>query len=320
MGIKLNRINLLVTKKCNLRCRMCDYRISSFFQKELTFSDIIKIIDQGKALGMKQLEISGGEPMVRKDIYEIISYATSQGIQVLMMTNGVLIGETEVKKLIEAGLNGIVVSLEGYQEMNDQIRGKGNYEKAINAIKLFKEYSNEIRIIKIGMTISKYNYKLIYSFTKFLFEEIGINSISYNAFNKDMLLERTYKQRNLEFDMKEEDIIELEEELEKIILYSKCHEGDLEFPPESYLKKIPDYFKKESMVPEHGCFSPMTGCCIDPAGQVFGCWADSRKMGDILENDLEKILLSDVYQNFCKDARERRCVGCLSACFMNVHE
>ncbi|WP_455717595.1 radical SAM protein [Anaerosporobacter sp.] len=318
MEIKINRINLLITKKCNLRCRMCDYRLNSFFLKEITFSDIIKIIDQGKALGMKELEISGGEPMVRKDIYDIISYATSQGIQVLMMTNGVLIGEKEVKKLIEAGLNGIVISLEGNQDINDQIRGVGNYERAINAIKYFKEYSNQTNIIKVGMTISKYNYKVIHTFTKFLFDKIGINSISYNAFNKDMLLERTYQQRNLEFDMKEENIVELEEELEKIILYSKCHEG--EFPPESYIKKIPDYFQKKTMVPKHGCISPMTGCCIDAAGQVFGCWSDGRIMGNVLENSLEEILLSEVYQIFCKDARERRCNGCLSACFMNIHE
>lgn len=316
--IRINRINLLITKKCNLRCRMCDYRLSSFFLKEITFSDIINIIDQGKALGMKQLEISGGEPMVRKDIYDIISYATSQGIQVLIMTNGVLIGENEAEKLVQAGLNGIVISLEGNQEINDQIRGAGNYEKAINAIKYLKVYSDRIKIIKVGITVSKYNYQVIYPFTKFLFDDIGINAISYNAFNKDMLLERSYQQRNMEFDMKEEDIVELKDELEKIIMYSKYQEG--EFPPESYMNKIPAYFEKKSMVPKHGCMSPMTGCCIDSSGQIFGCWSDGRIMGNILDNNLEDILLSEKYQKFCTDAREKRCNGCLSACFMNVHD
>src|SRR5690606_12895269 len=157
--VSIKRLNLLISKRCNLHCRMCDYRLGSLFTKELTIDQIKDLIHDAVDLGLEQLELSGGEPMLYKDIYKVIEYGKSFGLKIMMMTNGVLIGEDEVEKLVFSGLQGVVISLEGFEEINDKIRGLGNYEKAINAIKGFQKQKKHMDFIKVGITISQYNYR-----------------------------------------------------------------------------------------------------------------------------------------------------------------
>ena len=73
MDVKLERINLLITKECNLWCRMCDYRMFREDSRELTFQQIQSLIGDARDLGVKQLEITGGEPMLRSEVYDIAS-------------------------------------------------------------------------------------------------------------------------------------------------------------------------------------------------------------------------------------------------------
>ena len=73
--LNLKRLNLLITKRCNLHCRMCDYRLRSYFVKEIKYEKIEELLCEAKSIGVNQLEISGGEPMMHKDIYKIIKYA-----------------------------------------------------------------------------------------------------------------------------------------------------------------------------------------------------------------------------------------------------
>lgn len=72
MDVKLERINLLITKECNLWCRMCDYRMFRKDSRELTFQQIQTIIGDARDLGVKRLEITGGEPMIRREVYDMM--------------------------------------------------------------------------------------------------------------------------------------------------------------------------------------------------------------------------------------------------------
>lgn len=313
----LKRLNLLITKRCNLHCRMCDYRLTSFFVKELSFDRIISLIDEASDMGLKQLEISGGEPMLRERIYEIIAYAASIGLKTMMMTNGVLIGKEEAKRLVDSDLNGVVISLEGWEEMNDAIRGKGSYKKAVSAIGYLKEWEDRLDFIKVGVTISKHNYLSIFPFTKYLFEELGINAISYNPFNKDMLMKANFENRKNEFVMEADFSGSLKNQLEMIIEYSKKIKG--EFPPENYLRKIPGYFEGVSMVPNRGCTQPLEGCTVDSGGSVYPCWGESVLMGNLNESALKDIVASERYVNHCSRVAAGKCKGCLSACYVDIH-
>ncbi len=316
-NIKLKRINLLVAKYCNLRCRMCDYRINTIITKQLSFEQISTLLNEAADMGLELLELSGGEPMTRKDIFDIINLSRDLKVKTLMMTNGVLIDEKQAKNLVDCGLNGVVISLEGFEELNDKLRGQGSYIKALNAIKYFQKYADKMDIIKVGITLSKYNYQSINQFIKYLVEEIGVRFISINPFNGNMLYEKNLEKRKEEFEITQYFIPYLKDELEKLIAYSK--EAKIEIPPENYLMKIPRYFLGESMVPELGCSEPVFGCSIDSNGGVYPCWGDPVKTGNIKVDSIKNIISSDLYMEFCNNAADGKCKGCLAACHSHAH-
>lgn len=314
--IKLKRMNLLITKYCNLRCRMCDYRLNSFYVKEMTFEVIKNLLKDAKDLGLELLEISGGEPMVRKEIYEIISYAHTLELDVMMMTNGVLIGPKEAEKLVDVGLTDVVISLEGFEELNDQIRGKGNFQKAILAIRSFLELGDRMNTIGVGITVSRVNYKELYDFTRYLVEEIGVPSISYNPFTGEMLHKKNYDIRKNEFEFSSEELNDLKKELTKLITYREDSPSWLPHP--DYFKKMPDYFAGKSMKPLQGCIEPQSSCGILSEGQVFPC-LKGYSVGNVKETSLKEIIASEKYQKYIKLAAQGKCRGCLTSCYFDAH-
>ncbi len=166
-----------ITTRCNLYC----YSSSSSkgFRGPSTFS-ILKFIDDLKTAGGTSIIFSGGEPLLREDIYDLIEYASERGLDVKISTNGTLIDEDTVKKLVKAGLRKVLVSLDGLRpETHEAIRGKGTFEKVLKAIKLLKkakmgvvvEYTmNTINISDIT------NLELLKKFAK----EYNVNILLYD--------------------------------------------------------------------------------------------------------------------------------------------
>ncbi len=105
---------------------------------ELSTDEAKNLIDQIADMGFIFLTITGGEPLTRKDIYELIRYATLKGILVTLCTNGSLIdGDTE-DKLIRSGLKYASISLDGCKEFHDANRSH-TYDKTLSAIDYLKK-------------------------------------------------------------------------------------------------------------------------------------------------------------------------------------
>jgi MoaA/NifB/PqqE/SkfB family radical SAM enzyme len=317
ISVSIKKINLLFSAWCNLHCKMCDYRLRAFGRKELSFEQITELIKDASKIGVELIVLSGGEPMTRKDIYEVIAFTSSLNIRTSMVTNGTLIGEEEAQKLVDSGLIAANISLEGFEEINDAIRGKGSFKKALNSISEFQKYRDKLQYINVGVTISKSNYKQLYDFTKFLVEEIGINSISYNPFDKEMLFAESYKDVKDMFCITPDMLEELSEELERILEYSKIKGIDI--PPEKYLRKIPGYFAGESMLPKKPCYEPFIGCSINCTGEVYACWGEAEEVGNLNDASLIDIINSKEYKDMCIKAYTLKCKGCCKACHARVH-
>ena len=150
-----------ITHMCNLRCKHCYANAGKRIEEEFSLEEIKKIVDELDSLGTVLIALAGGEPMLRKDIYEIISYIKSKGMEVFLNTNGTMINEDTIIELINAGLTHIEISVDGLEEDHDFIRGKGSFEKVLNALEICKKYN-----IKVGImsTLFKHNYKNIPNF------------------------------------------------------------------------------------------------------------------------------------------------------------
>ena len=102
---------------------------------DMTFEEAKTFIDQLLAADVFQINIGGGEPFIREDIWDILEYCHRHMMVTCVSTNGSLIDETTAKRLAAMPYNYLQVSLDGADEKtNDAIRGEGTYRFAMNAI------------------------------------------------------------------------------------------------------------------------------------------------------------------------------------------
>lgn len=130
-----------VTDSCQCSCAHCGVSTNSTNCGEFSLEQMYSLIDELKLLNVRRLYLFGGEPLLRRDIIDIIGYATSRKMLVEMDSNGILLTKENVNLLKKAGLKQVRVSLDSHLESeHDQSRGLiGTYKKAIEGIKNCKE-------------------------------------------------------------------------------------------------------------------------------------------------------------------------------------
>ncbi|KAB2912445.1 MAG: heme d1 biosynthesis radical SAM protein NirJ [Hyphomicrobiaceae bacterium] len=137
-----------LVRRCNLRCKHC-YSISGDvdFPGELTTAEIFRVMDDLKAFGVPALILSGGEPLLRPDIFEISERAKALGFYVGLSSNGVLITRENIHRIADVGYDYIGISLDGIGATHDRFRGKpGAFDASMSGIRLCRE-----RGLKVGL-------------------------------------------------------------------------------------------------------------------------------------------------------------------------
>jgi radical SAM protein with 4Fe4S-binding SPASM domain len=137
-----------LVRRCNLTCKHC-YSISADkdFAGELDTSEVYTVMDDLKAFGVPVLILSGGEPLLRPDIFEISHRARAMGFYVGLSTNGTLIDESNIDAIAAVGYNYVGISIDGIGETHDRFRRmEGAFDKAMHGIRLC-----HARGIKVGL-------------------------------------------------------------------------------------------------------------------------------------------------------------------------
>ncbi|MCK4951450.1 MAG: heme d1 biosynthesis radical SAM protein NirJ [Gammaproteobacteria bacterium] len=135
-------------RRCNLTCKHC-YSISADkdFEGELSTDEVFTVMDDLKEFGVPVLILSGGEPLLRPDIFEISHRAKDMGFYVGLSSNGTLIDETNIKQIAAVGYDYVGVSIDGMRETHDMFRRKqGAYDASMHGIRLCKDEG-----IKVGL-------------------------------------------------------------------------------------------------------------------------------------------------------------------------
>lgn len=159
------------TNRCNLFCDHCYSKASANEKETLSFEQIEKTIKQLKDSGINFVIFSGGEPMLRKDIFDIAQLIKKQNIITYLSTNGLYINQKNVKKVIDT-FDYIGISIDGIEEIHDEFRGqKGSYRKSINAIKLIQKNGGNAGI---RFTLTKKTEDSFYKMFD-LVEELNVN-------------------------------------------------------------------------------------------------------------------------------------------------
>ena len=159
-----------VGRRCNLRCVHCYAHSSDIaYTGELNHEEGLRLIDDLAEFGAPVLLFSGGEPLMRPDIFDLIAYARSKGMRAVLSTNGTLITAEVAARLKEFGLSYVGVSLDGLAETNDRFRGMKNaFDMALAGIRNCRQAD-----IKVGLrfTMNARNVQDIGSIFDLLYQE-----------------------------------------------------------------------------------------------------------------------------------------------------
>ncbi|KPK11619.1 MAG: hypothetical protein AMJ68_04930 [Acidithiobacillales bacterium SG8_45] len=135
-------------RRCNLTCKHC-YSISADkdFAGELDTQEVLNVMDDLKGFHVPVLILSGGEPLLRPDLFEISHRAKEKGFYVGLSTNGTLIDEAMIDRVAAVGYDYVGISIDGIRDTHDRFRRKaGAFDASMHAIRLCRD-----RGIKIGM-------------------------------------------------------------------------------------------------------------------------------------------------------------------------
>jgi mycofactocin radical SAM maturase len=145
-----------LTYACNLQCVHCLSSSGQRDERELSTDEAKKILDDLRDLQVFYINIGGGEPMVRRDFFELLEYSVANGIGVKFSTNGAFIDEEKAQRLAAMDYLDIQISLDGVDAAtNDAVRGEGSYDMAIRAMENLK--AANFGQFKISVVVTRHN-------------------------------------------------------------------------------------------------------------------------------------------------------------------
>ena len=161
------------TNRCNLLCHHCYSKADANGIDTLTFKEICNTIPSMIKAGVKFVIFSGGEPLIRKDIFDIAIEMKKAGIMTYLSTNGMYISKNNAKQIVDT-FNYIGVSIDGTEDIHDYFRAqKGSYQKAIDGIKHIQNAGGNAGI---RFTLTKETKESFYAMFD-LVEELGANKL-----------------------------------------------------------------------------------------------------------------------------------------------
>jgi radical SAM protein with 4Fe4S-binding SPASM domain len=295
------RMDLAITYRCNNKCLHC-YAGGSRETKELATREWFKVLDKLFELGIPHVVFTGGEPTLRDDLTQLITYAQKIGLVSGLVTNGRrLKDEVYFKSLVDAGLDHVQITLESYDSnVHDKITGvKGSWNETVQGLK--NAIASPIYTIS-NTTLNQYNVKNILKTVDFLhslgLQQFACNSLIYSGkapeVAKDFALDEAL----------------LEPALTQIKDHARMLGMDfIWYTPTEYCVLNP--LQLELGI--KSCSACRISMCIEPDGTVIPCQSYFTPLGNILKDNWKKI-----WENpLCLKLRTRKyvpekCHGCQS--------
>ena len=267
---KLLSLDIAVTGLCNLQCIYCYADASgNRDDKELGLSEIYHAIDQAKGLGVKTLNITGGEPLLHESYFDIAAYAYENGLSVLLFTNGTLIDEEVARKLMELRISPCVKLDSLVPEVQDYLAGS---KDSLNRIKkgihhlIDVGYTEKYPVLSVNAVVCRQN---LHEIPQLWTWARGHNIIP--SLTRLQAMGRAKERYDLTVTSTE--LSELFHRLSEIDRAS-----GIEWQPD-----IPWIYGK-------ACRRHYIGCFIDSYGNVQPCSGVPMKAGNIREQSLMEIL------------------------------
>ncbi|MCE5194288.1 MAG: radical SAM protein [Nitrospiraceae bacterium] len=312
-----------ITRRCNLRCVHCRSSSEMEVKDHPDFSkdEAFRILDDISSYAKPVIVLSGGEPLVRKDVFEIARYGTAKGLRMCLATNGVLVDDAICENIKASGIRIVSLSLDGSDEkVHDDFRSqKGAFQSTINAARLFKKHGiefiinssftkrNQEEILKVYRLAKKLGATAWYMFMIVPTgrgEEIMSELISKEEYEE--ILDWHYQMEKDEKDMLVRPTCA--PHYYRVIL-QKSKEKGVKFEKRTL---------KFSTGGAKGCIAGQLICLIDVDGNVLPCSYFPKSAGNIHEKSFKDIWENSELFNDLRDFKKYKgkCGSCeyISVC------
>ncbi|MCR4345085.1 MAG: radical SAM protein [Candidatus Scalindua sp.] len=331
-------VDLFLTYRCNLRCKMCGQWGTSGTSREmppeelkdeLSLDEIYKIINDIKTF-KPNVTLFGGEPLLYSNWEKVVSRIKEEGMRCNIITNGILL-EKYADSIVSLGVDEIIFSLDGPHEIHDEVRGaKGTFDRAAKGFKLIRDIKKKSGlnkpVVNISSTIFEINYKHLDELIS-IAEGLMASAITFH--HLIFLSKEMYDQHNKIFksyygmvcndwkgfvrdSLPDIDVELLLRKIEDI----KASNSKLKiaFYPNFTNDEIRRYYTEFDFTSSgYGkkCLSPWMVSYIFPDGSVRPCQSLNFTPGNVRKESFRKIWNSEKYMRFRKiTKREKRYPAC----------
>lgn len=288
------------TNRCNLRCKHCYINAEDIdYSNELTHDEAREFIRDLAAMKAPVLLFSGGEPLLRKDLFELGRYAVDMGLRAVISSNGTLIDDEMAQKIKMAGFQYVGISIDGGRETHDDFRNKkGAFDEALRGVKACQKIG-----IKTGVrfTVNKHNQQDLPEIFDILKNEgiprFCMYHLVYAGRGEQMIeMDTTLDEKRKILELVSQKTVELHNQGVEVEILTTDNHADGIYLLNQIRRRQPERSEEIIKLLEMhgGCSAGTKFANVDPQGNVHPCqfWQD-YSVGNIREKPFSEIWTSD---------------------------
>nr|XP_061804831.1 adoMet-dependent heme synthase-like [Nerophis lumbriciformis] len=266
-----------LTQSCNLRCPHCYMSAGKKAERELSTDECLTLLPEMQTLGTEMIILTGGEPLLRKDIFDIASASSELGMWTVMGTNGVLLNDRVAQKMVECGIQGVAISLDSIDPAkHNSFRGGPNaWEHSVRALEVAKAHGLEVLVQTTVMDFNRDEIPELIEFTR----QKGAWS-----FNLYFLVQTGRGQEMNDLGAADTEallgqLVDTQEDFKPMLVRSKCA---------PHFKRLA-YERGKGGHESGGCMAGTEYCRITPEGEVTPCPYMDVSAGNVLQQSFSEI-------------------------------
>jgi len=346
---RIKDVSIEVTIRCNLRCKMCWWwgengvgpklieEKSPLITQEMSLETMKSVIDQVAKYG-PGIYLSGGEPFIRGETIELLEYAEEKGLPTALTTNGTLITDELARRLCRLKNLSLIFSVDGLKDAHDEIRGKGNYDKTIGALKMLLECRKANKqnwpALSVNTTVSHQNLRNLVRFVKEL-DGLGVDRITiqnlwwtdkrtadehFDFLRKAFgIVDFGVYSHVLDEPFSDEELATLESQFDAI--YRTSFKTPVRINPRLHGESVFKYYKDPKFSKAKKCVISYMGIVVRANGDVMFCpdgWINEFKLGNVRQTPIEDMWNGEKAWQFRRLQDERKLFpACAKCCRIN---
>jgi len=286
------RIVLDVTDRCNFRCPTCSKWRRESAREELSLAEWELVLDRiGSLPIMGEAAISGGEPFMRRDIFDLLELVKGRGLRIVMVSNGWFLDERGLARLEEIGVERLILSLNSLRaEVHDASRGMlGSHQRIMQFIDAWRAEPRRLELC-IGPLIMEANVAELTDMVRWATGK-GLSGVSFRVLAPDEVhyafgVEAAMPQTSVRWYADDprwvRSVDVLRRQVDELLAMQRA--GCRIVNPPSQLRRFAEYYESPESVRHTPCLGTLSRMYVDPYGDVRLCYGFAP-IGNVLAAD-----------------------------------